>query len=242
MGQATLPDGVEPRVSAVNINDQPVIVAAVGPAAGATTRRRPPRGRIARTELLPLVRAIPGVSAADLTGGTTQHLVITLKPAAMADAGVSLQQVQGVLQANQLTVPAGSLIDGTTQLPVTASHHFLTPAELAGQIVTVKQPAAAGELPKPVTLGEIADIALVDLNTSGYARTNGQPSLTLIVSKGAGANTVDVADATQAAFAAVIASTPMPSPSTPSRTPRTSSRSRVTAWSARACWAPCSRS
>ncbi len=49
----------------------------------------------------------------------------------MADAGVSLQQVQGVLQANQLTVPAGSLDDGTTQLPVTASHHFLTPAELA---------------------------------------------------------------------------------------------------------------
>ena len=37
MGQATLPVGVEPRVSAVNINDQPVIVAAVGPAAGSTT-------------------------------------------------------------------------------------------------------------------------------------------------------------------------------------------------------------
>ncbi len=209
MGQATLPVGVEPRVSAVNINDQPVIVAAVGPAAGSTTpEAATDAADIARNELLPLVRAIPGVSAADLTGGTTTHLVITLKPAAMADAGVSLQQVQGVLQANQLTVPAGSLVDGTTQLPVTASHHFLTPAELSGQIVTVKQPAAPGEAPQPVTLGEIATIAPVDLNTSGFSRTNGQPSLTLIVSKGAGANTVDVADATQAAFATVIARHP----------------------------------
>ena len=209
MGQATLPVGVEPRVSAVNINDQPVIVAAVGPAAGSTTPEAAAAAAdIARAELLPLVRAIPGVSAADLTGGTTTQLVITLDPAKMAEAGVSLQQVQGVLQANQLTVPAGSLNDGTTQLPVTASHHFLTPAELAGQIVTVKPPAVAGEAPKPVTLGEIATIAPVELNTSGFSRTNGQPSLTLIVSKGAGANTVDVADATQAAFAEVIARHP----------------------------------
>ena len=188
MGQATLPAGVEPRVSAVNINDQPVIVAAVGPAAGSTSPEAAAAAAdIARTELLPLVRAIPGVSAADLTGGTTTQLVITLDPAKMAEAGVSLQQVQGVLQANQLTVPAGSVNDGTTQLPVTASHHFLTPAELAGQIVTVKPPAAAGEAPTPVTLGEIATIAPVELNTSGFSRTNGQPSLTLIVSKGAGA-------------------------------------------------------
>ena len=98
------------------------------PGAGSTTPEAAAAAAvIARTELLPLIRAIPGVSAADLTGGTTTHLVITLDPAKMADAGVSLQQVQGVLQANQLTVPAGSLVDGTTQLPVTASHHFLTP-------------------------------------------------------------------------------------------------------------------
>ena len=62
MGQATLPVGVEPRVSAVNINDQPVIVAAVGPAAGSTTPEAAAAAAvIARTELLALVRAIPGV-------------------------------------------------------------------------------------------------------------------------------------------------------------------------------------
>src|SRR4051812_45454560 len=35
LGRAPLPSGVAPRVSAVNINAQPVIVAAIGPAEGA---------------------------------------------------------------------------------------------------------------------------------------------------------------------------------------------------------------
>ena len=144
VGTAALPATVTPKVSAVNINDQPVIIAAVGPAAGADPAAA---AVIARTELLPVIRAIPGVSSADLTGGTTKHLVITLDPTRMADAGVSLQQVQGVLQANQLTIPAGSLVDGTTQLPVTASHHFETAQELSSQVVTVKQPTVAGEAP-----------------------------------------------------------------------------------------------
>ena len=205
LSSATLPANVTPKVSAVNINDQPVIVAAVGPAAGADPAAA---AVIARNELLPMIRAIPGVSSADLTGGATQRLVITLDPTKMADAGVSLQQVQGVLQANQLTVPAGSLTDGATVLPVTTSHHFETVQQLTSQIVTVKQPTTAGAAPTPVTLGEIATVGLVDVNTSGFSRTNGEPSLTLYVSKTTGANTVDVADATEAAFATVIARHP----------------------------------
>ncbi|MCY7419936.1 MAG: efflux RND transporter permease subunit, partial [Chloroflexi bacterium] len=205
LGAATLPTGVEPRVSAVNINDQPVIVAAIGPAEGADPAAA---AAIARTELLPLVRAIPGVSSADLTGGTTKRLVITLNPTAMAAASVSLQQVQGILEANHLTIPAGSLAEGATVLPVTASHHYASAEELTSQVVAVTQPTTAGELPKPVTLGEIATLEVVDVNTSGYSRTNGQPSLTLLVSKGSGANTVDIADATEAAFATVTSAHP----------------------------------
>ncbi len=205
IGQADLPAGVEPRVSAVNINDQPVIVASIGPAAGADPAAA---AVIARTELLPLVRTIPGVSSADLTGGTTQRLVITLDPTAMARAGVSLQQVQGILQANQVTIPAGNLADGTSVLPVSASHHYTSIGELESQVVAVSQPTTAGAVPKPVTLGEIATLEVVDVNASGYSRTNGEPSLTLLVNKGSGANTVDVADATEAAFASVTAAHP----------------------------------
>ena len=67
-----------------------------------------------------------------------------------------------------------------------------------------RMPADGGilaNLPMPVTLGQIADIERHDVQVSGYARTNGQPSLTLSLTKRSGANTVEVADAVQAVFA-----------------------------------------
>ena len=56
-------------------------------------------------------------------------------------------------------------------------------------------------LPRPVTLGEIATIEARDVQVSGYARTNGAPSLTLSVTKSSGANTVSVADGVKAVIA-----------------------------------------
>ncbi len=54
----------------------------------------------------------------------------------------------------------------------------------------------------PVTLADIATIEQRQENTSGYARTNGQPSLTLSVSLASGANTVAVSREIEAVFEA----------------------------------------
>jgi HAE1 family hydrophobic/amphiphilic exporter-1 len=221
VGQVALPEGSLPQVSSFDFNDQPVIVATVGPVEGADPVEA---ARIAREELVPAVQGIEGVSTVDLTGGPTSILDVVLDPDAMADAGISLQQVQGVLMANQVAIPTGAIDEGELRLPVSAEHRFTSVEELEGLIVGAKQPdaAAAGEgpdteagndteepsdlggilagLPLPVTLGQIADIEQRDVQASGYARTNGQPSLTLSITKRSGANTVDVADQVQAAF------------------------------------------
>lgn len=55
-------------------------------------------------------------------------------------------------------------------------------------------------MPRPVTLGEIATIEQQDVQISGYARTDGQPSLTLSITKQSGANTVDVAGEIEGVF------------------------------------------
>ena len=257
VGQVELPQGSEPQVSSFDFSSQPIIVATIGAAEGADPVEA---ATIARQEVVPALLAIDGVSTAELTGGATPILDIVLDPTAMAERGISLQQVQGILLANQITLPSGAMDEGVLRLPVSTEHRFASVDELESQIVGASAPAsgdgapaggtsgaqsgppagdaqaspAAGAsaapggaidedgasaggglqlpdlsqvsealaaIPMPVTLGQIASIEERDVNASGFARTNGQPSLTLSITKRSGANTIDVADAVEAAFA-----------------------------------------
>jgi HAE1 family hydrophobic/amphiphilic exporter-1 len=202
---ATLPEAVDPQVSALDFNDQPIIIASIGPGPSSDPAEA---ARIAQEELLPLVRGLDGVSAAELTGGATTSVLITLRPAAMAQAGTTLQQVSGVLQANALTLPAGTLTDGTTKLPVSATNSFTSLDELKSLVVAVAPSTTEGGQPAVTTLGQIATVDLDEINASGYARRNSLPALTLTISKASGANTVNVSDAFHAAVADVMARHP----------------------------------
>ena len=51
--------------------------------------------------------------------------------------------------------------------------------------------------PQPITIDDVGTVELADEATTGYARTNGQPAVTISVSKTSAANTVSVADAVQ---------------------------------------------
>jgi HAE1 family hydrophobic/amphiphilic exporter-1 len=169
----------------------------------------------------------------------------------MAEHGISLQQVQGILYANQMTLPSGSLDDGDLRLPVSTAHAYTSIAELEAQIVgssggaaaaTSAEPAevpasdaadesstdeatdegsggglfgdlpdlsqltaALAAMPLPITLGDIATIEQAEVAESGYARTNGEPSLTLSVSMASGGNTVQVSEEVHAVFDEALA-------------------------------------
>ena len=248
VGQLELPDGSEPQVSSFDFNQQPNVIATIGPIEGADPIDA---AEIARNEVVPALQGIDGVSTVDLTGGPTPILDIVLDPVAMGEAGVSLQQVQALLFANQITLPSGAIDEGGLRLPVSTSYEFGSIEELESLIVGARAPGvapaggpgapgamppagdevpaseevgdeapAAGEatseeqggfdlsalsealsqIPQPVTLGQIATIEQQDVQVSGYARTNGLPSLTLSVTKQSGGNTVQVASDVEAAF------------------------------------------
>ncbi len=245
VGTAQLPEDVDPLVMSFSIDQMPIVTATIGAAEGADPAVA---AEIARHEILPKLQGIDGVSTAELTGGSTPVLDIVLDPEAMAEKGVSLQQVQGILYANQITLPSGSITDGDLRLPVSTAYEYTSVSDLEAQIVgssggataaggagamtaapaeeaSAKVPAAdevaaeeeAGGLlgalgdlsqlaealaamPVPVTLGDIATIEENDAFLSGYARTNGQPSLTVSISQTSGANTVQVSSEVEKVF------------------------------------------
>ena len=72
-----LPENVEPTAQALNINASPVIIASI---AATSEDGLEAAADIARTEIIPELTAIEGVSRADVTGGLEQRLLITLDP------------------------------------------------------------------------------------------------------------------------------------------------------------------
>lgn len=204
-----LPETVEPSVQALNINASPVIIASIG----ATDEQGLDRAAaVAIDEIVPELLAIDGVASADLTGGLEQQVVITVDPAAMADANITTQQVIGLLQANNLTIPSGQLPGEDGQIPVSTIGKLTSVEQIRGLVVGVKQPTLApgatpdpNSPPTPILLGQIAAVELENVATTGYGRTNGQPSLTLTVTKTSDGNTVQVARDVEAKLAEIEA-------------------------------------
>ena len=137
---AGLPAAVEPQVNALNINASPVIIAAI---AATESSDLDTVARIAREEIVPEVTSLEGVAGADLTGGLEPRVQVTLDPDKVAAAGLTVQQIVGVLQANNLTLPSGQLSAEGTKVPVSTTGEFDSVEDIEGLVVGYRQPATA---------------------------------------------------------------------------------------------------
>jgi len=199
IAKAGLPANVEPTVSALNINASPVVVSSI---AATSEGGLDAAAAIARTEIVPEIAAIDGVAKVDLTGGLEERLAVTLDPDKLGASGISTQQIVGILQANNLTFPSGQLSSDGSRTPVSTIGRFTSVEDVSGLVVGYTRPVAPAT-PQPITLGELGTVEIDAIATTGYGRTDGNPSLSLTVSKTAAANTVIVADAVQAKLAEI---------------------------------------
>jgi HAE1 family hydrophobic/amphiphilic exporter-1 len=232
---AGLPNTVTPQVSALNINASPVIIASV---AAKTDDGLAEAARITQDEIEPALLGLEGVGSVDVTGGEEQRVLVTLDPAKLAEKGVSLAQVTGVLAANNLTFPSGQITTEGSQIPVSTIGMIDSVEQVESMVVGVELPSspagfpgagtgaqpgaggfpaasampgdpaaspstapAAPAAPTPITIGDLGTVELAGVATTGYARTDGKPALSVSVSKTSNANTVQVADAVTAKLA-----------------------------------------
>jgi hydrophobic/amphiphilic exporter-1 (mainly G- bacteria), HAE1 family len=197
-----------PTVQSFDINAFPPLTVAIRSKPGTTPEAL---NTLATSTLVPALSSIDGVSKVDLTGSMQYRLVVKLNSQKLAGAGVSIAQIQGVLSANNLILPAGSLPvttgDTTVSIPVSAQHQLLltNPNDILNLAVTVKRGADGQPVTPPavVTLGDLgATVVNQPIYPTGYAELNGDPqhsesgaSLVLSVSKTSSANTVTVVQA-----------------------------------------------
>jgi HAE1 family hydrophobic/amphiphilic exporter-1 len=194
-----LPSGVTAQVQSFDINAMPPLTVAIQ-GNGTTTQAQ--LNELAQATIAPALSGLDGVAKVDVTGAIEKRLLISLDPAKVAAAGVTIDQIQSVLKYNNMILPAGSMPQGDISIPVSAEHQFATKEEIAGLVVTVKMPATGTTgAPAPITLGQLGAVDLVDVQPTGYAQLDGKPSLVLSVSKTGDSNTVDVVQRVQARMA-----------------------------------------
>lgn len=197
---AGLPFGVSPLVTTLNINAFPILSFTVQ-GSGSTEV-----GALVRDQVVPELAGIPGVASVDATGGDLERVEVMLDPLKLAASGISVQQVSGVLQANDLTSPSGTIVNGEATLPVTTSHRFRTIDEIRDLIVGFEQvppqaESGAQPAPKPIAVGDLGTVEFARDPAAGTSRTDGTPSVALSVVKSSDANTVDVTKAVEARMA-----------------------------------------
>ncbi|MCM3747769.1 efflux RND transporter permease subunit [Paenibacillus pasadenensis] len=134
----------------------------------------------AEKQVLETFQGLEGVGSAQLSGRPSPAVTITPDSAALAQKGVPLQALYGVLQGRSGSASVGeSMLDGSSvNLNVASTLHDLETLR--------KLPVAPG-----VTLG---DVAKLEENTSseGVSRLDGKDAMVLVITKAAGANAVTV--------------------------------------------------
>ncbi|MCU1543995.1 MAG: efflux transporter permease subunit [Microbacteriaceae bacterium] len=175
-----LPESADTQVLTFSLSDLPVIQIAV-------TSDLDPRDLSATLENSTLVdiRQLEGVSDASLLGATTQRVTITPDDAALFAAGLTPQSIRDALDANGVLLPAGEITEEGKTLTVQAGSRIQTTDDIASL------PLLGGR-GEPATIGSVATVALGDDPVTGISRVNGEPSLTIAVTKSPAGNTVDV--------------------------------------------------
>jgi HAE1 family hydrophobic/amphiphilic exporter-1 len=202
--QAGFPTGVQaPQVQTFNINSLPIIQLAVTADEDQATLAAD-----LKTKVVPVLSGLDGVAQVNVTGVHERIVSITLDPAKMKADGVSIQAISGILQANNVTVPAGQITNNGQTFAISAGNQFSSLADLQNLIVGVKesspctqaQAAALGAqaaklcqpIPLPIKLSDVATVQQTLAPSTSLTRTNGQPSLGISITKTADGNTVNI--------------------------------------------------
>ncbi|MDK9701632.1 MAG: efflux RND transporter permease subunit [Sulfuritalea sp.] len=173
----------EPRVTRYNPDDQPILsVAVVG--TGTALRELT---TLADQRIKKRLENVRGVGQATVVGGVKREMRVLLRPADMEARQVGADQVLAALRSENQEVPVGSVTGGGREQVVQILGRAATTEDFRRLIV-----ARRGG--KPVTLGDVADVADAQADEESVALINGKRGLSVDIVKSQGANTIAVAD------------------------------------------------
>ncbi|MFH8343420.1 efflux RND transporter permease subunit [Streptomyces sp. NPDC018045] len=194
--RAKLPKDVDPQVVAGSTDDIPAVVLAVS-ATG--TDQQALADRLDRS-VVPGLKNIEGVGQVTVDGVRDRVVAVTPDDAKLAQAGMTAAALGQALEAGGASVPAGSFAERGRSNTVQVGSGFTSAQQIRDLTLT---PAAGpggsggGAAGKPVRLGDVATVTEEQATPASLTRTNGKPSLAVMVTMGQDGSAVDISEAVQ---------------------------------------------
>jgi HAE1 family hydrophobic/amphiphilic exporter-1 len=177
-----LPKDLEPPiVERLDINAAPIMGLALS---GPLEKRE--LTALAKDVVKQKLQSINGVGGIDIIGGQEREFHVWINPQKLESYGLAVGDVAQMLAAQNVEIPGGRLDLSQTELAVKTRGQVYSAKELENIIIT----AAGGA---PVRIGDVARVEDGAEERRSYSTFNGTSSITMLVRKQSGSNTVDVA-------------------------------------------------
>ncbi|MGM9383550.1 efflux RND transporter permease subunit [Streptomyces antibioticus] len=181
-----LPDTVDPQVVAGSTDDMPTVVLAV-----TSGKDQQALADQLDTTVVPALKGIDGVGQVAVTGVRDLQVSVTPDPAKLAKAGLTTLSLSQALEAGGATVPAGSFDEAGANRTVRVGGGYTSVA----QIEDLRIARASGG--KPVRLGDVAAVRQEEAPADSITRTNGRPSLAVMVTMDHDGSAVAISEAVE---------------------------------------------
>ena len=173
-------DAEDPDIREINFADFPIlIVTLAGPVDEEVLKHH-------AEQLEDEVKTVSGVLDAKLSGGRTREIRVQVNPHRLQHYSLSLNDVLGAISAENVNVPGGNITSGTASYLLRVPGEFTTASDIEN--VAIKR---IGD--RPVFVHDVASVVDGFGDRASYSRMNGEPAVSLAVSKRTGSNILDVA-------------------------------------------------
>ncbi len=138
-------------------------------------------------EISPQIEAAGGVAAINISGGQDRAIIVEVDPEKLKTRKISIAELSTKISQENISLPAGTAIQGKTQYSLRSIGYFKSIDEL-------RQMPIGNFNGNLVTLTEVANVRDASQDVLSYTRLNGEPAVMMNITKQSDANTVETSD------------------------------------------------
>lgn len=143
--------------------------------------------------IIPRFERISGVASVSMLGNTEAQISVDFDQDKLTGYGLSMSTISSLLQAENISLPSGTVENGSQEVIVRTYGEFESVEEISNMPV----PLTDGSV---ITLKDVANVYLEDSEPDSVSRLDGKSAIAMGITKSSEGNIVELSDDVQAAM------------------------------------------